>query len=212
MEARKGRSVMETRPVALTFRNNRRVAFRSTLEARWALYFDNMGFNWQYEPFRFLLGNKQMTYTPDFKVEGIGIIEIKPYFDAFADSILRLSRYVEKSGERVNLFYGSAPKVVNVAVLANSPLEALFCDDLQRLMVLCGKQRHEAAKEDCNLVRDAVNKELNKVSEWRFDRDALSVQEILLLSDTRTESNEPVARKRAALQRLMKRAAKEHAA
>lgn len=41
--------------------------FRSRLEAKWAVFFDLMGFDWVYEPEGFELGN-EMRYLPDFKV------------------------------------------------------------------------------------------------------------------------------------------------
>lgn len=43
--------------------------FRSRLEARWAVYFDSLGWSWDYEPEGFeLLGGR---YLPDFKVHVI---------------------------------------------------------------------------------------------------------------------------------------------
>ncbi len=54
--------------------------FRSRLEARWACFFDLLGWRWQYEPFD-LQG-----WTPDFIVYGKDsrfiFVEIKPYIDA----------------------------------------------------------------------------------------------------------------------------------
>ena len=55
--------------------------FRSRLEARWAVFFDAMGFQWEYEPEGFVLPDGLM-YLPDFKVytpQGAPIwYEIKP--------------------------------------------------------------------------------------------------------------------------------------
>jgi hypothetical protein len=66
--------------------------FRSRLEARWAVFFDQMGWSWDYEPEGFELGGTQ--YLPDFKVaipRGDHTwfevkpreTEIDPKFDAF---------------------------------------------------------------------------------------------------------------------------------
>lgn len=41
--------------------------FRSRLEARWAMFFDNMGYRWEYEPEGYILENGSK-YIPDFKV------------------------------------------------------------------------------------------------------------------------------------------------
>jgi hypothetical protein len=58
------------------------VVTRSTLEAHWAKFFDLAGLEWHYEPRVFLLGDGT-TYRPDFYVEGLGYIEIKPSIEAF---------------------------------------------------------------------------------------------------------------------------------
>lgn len=49
--------------------------FRSRLEARWAAFFDGIGWRWEYEPF------DASGYIPDFLVYGQEpiIVEIKPY-------------------------------------------------------------------------------------------------------------------------------------
>lgn len=44
------------------------IKFRSRLEARWAVFFDSMGIEWDYEPEAF--GNGFMGYTPDFWLPG----------------------------------------------------------------------------------------------------------------------------------------------
>lgn len=41
--------------------------FRSRLEARWAVFFDRMGFTWEYEPEGFVLPGG-LHYLPDFRV------------------------------------------------------------------------------------------------------------------------------------------------
>lgn len=41
--------------------------FRSRLEARWAVYFDSLGLQWEYEPDGFELSSGER-YLPDFKV------------------------------------------------------------------------------------------------------------------------------------------------
>lgn len=46
----------------------RGVAFRSRLEARWAVVFDSLGIRWQYEPHTFDVGHNG--YTPDFYIDG----------------------------------------------------------------------------------------------------------------------------------------------
>ncbi len=48
------------------------VTFRSTLEAKWAAFFDIIGVEWQYEPFAI------DGWLPDFLVAGWWLAEVKP--------------------------------------------------------------------------------------------------------------------------------------
>lgn len=59
------------------------IQFRSRLEARWAIFFDYCGINWDYEPEGFNLGN-EIYYLPDFllhdltgRIEGNLFVEVK---------------------------------------------------------------------------------------------------------------------------------------
>jgi len=52
--------------------------FRSRLEARWAVFFDELALKWEYEPEGFDLGNAGW-YLPDFYLPNLGLYwEIKP--------------------------------------------------------------------------------------------------------------------------------------
>jgi hypothetical protein len=52
--------------------------FRSRLEARWAVYFDNLGEKWEYEPEGFILENG-VKYLPDFFIPKMDCyVEVKP--------------------------------------------------------------------------------------------------------------------------------------
>lgn len=51
------------------------VVFRSRLEARWALFFDLMGWDWDYEPGMYPVGGRM--YIPDFWVDALGWVEVK---------------------------------------------------------------------------------------------------------------------------------------
>ena len=44
--------------------------FRSRLEARWAVFFDACGVDWEYEPEGYDLGNG-LRYLPDFLLHGV---------------------------------------------------------------------------------------------------------------------------------------------
>jgi hypothetical protein len=63
--------------------------FRSSAEVEWAKTFDQLGLSWEYEPLKFDMGPDHVTYTPDFRVEGLSIpdsnrplyIEVKRFPD-----------------------------------------------------------------------------------------------------------------------------------
>jgi hypothetical protein len=64
--------------------------FRSRLEARWAVFFDAVGWRWQYEPegywcqWRLRLSNKAFAYLPDFYLpDKNAFVEVKGQMDDF---------------------------------------------------------------------------------------------------------------------------------
>jgi hypothetical protein len=64
--------------------------FRSRLEARWSVFFDECGLDWQYEPqgFEITLIHKKIKYLPDFWLECGQWAEVKGFLDLSA--MLRL--------------------------------------------------------------------------------------------------------------------------
>lgn len=56
--------------------------YRSRLEARWAAFFDYLGWQYEYEPF------DTNTWSPDFLIQGTLLVEIKPFttYKEFVDS------------------------------------------------------------------------------------------------------------------------------
>lgn len=70
-------------------------AFRSRLEARWAVFFDHLNIAWQYEPEGFELGNG-LRYLPDFWLPDWGMwVEVKPDLPdpASMEKAVRLARW-----------------------------------------------------------------------------------------------------------------------
>jgi hypothetical protein len=62
------------RVIATSYRGYR---FRSRLEARWAVFFDQMDIGWMYEPEGFVIGNRP--YLPDFLLECGSWVEVKGF-------------------------------------------------------------------------------------------------------------------------------------
>lgn len=66
---------MKIKPIETVYHGLR---FRSRLEAKWAVFFDEIGINYHYEPDGFDLGDEW--YLPDFYLDDFGIYaEIKPF-------------------------------------------------------------------------------------------------------------------------------------
>lgn len=68
---------MDIQPIETRYKGYR---FRSRLEARWAVFFDACGIDWEYEPEGFCIDG-EINYLPDFllhdvSVQGVGIIDL----------------------------------------------------------------------------------------------------------------------------------------
>jgi hypothetical protein len=166
---------MEANPVSMVVRSGDRIAFRSKLEARWSIYFDIMGFHWEYEPPR------EHGYTPDFIVDEIGVIEVKPSLKQARESAKRIGRYVKETGLRVYLFYGQS-----AGILHGVPLQFLKLSAMQQNIILAGEHRRKAAIDDYPTLAFAVRTALNSALKSKLYYDGLAVGEVLTRSDTRT--------------------------
>jgi hypothetical protein len=73
---------MDIKPIETVYKGYR---FRSRLEARWAVFFDALGLEWEYEKEGYDLGNAGW-YLPDFWLPQQDCwIEIKPKFSGWPD-------------------------------------------------------------------------------------------------------------------------------
>lgn len=86
--------------------------FRSRLEARWAVFFDTLGVQWEYEPQGFDLPSGP--YLPDFWLPDYGWWEVKGTESAFGSRDDRvITELAVYSGERVFMAWGSIPRSVD---------------------------------------------------------------------------------------------------
>lgn len=70
------------------------VTFRSRLEARWAIFFDLLDWDWDYEPCSYKVGAR-MEYLPDFYLPTIDLwVEVKGPFFLSGRSISKYARAV----------------------------------------------------------------------------------------------------------------------
>lgn len=76
--------------------------FRSRLEARWAVFFDNAKINWLYEPEGFVIeeiwndenNNKKWNYLPDFYLPDTETwVEVKPDFSKLDDDYIKMLQW-----------------------------------------------------------------------------------------------------------------------
>lgn len=67
---------MSIKAIETTYAGHR---FRSRLEARWAVFFDALGIEWEYEPQGYEVGCTEMTmYLPDFRLPALDLwVEVK---------------------------------------------------------------------------------------------------------------------------------------
>lgn len=83
------------------------IEFRSRLEARWAAFFDEIGWRWSYEPF------DADHYIPDFLIHGERsmLVEIKPFhaYEQWAPVIERVRSAVEGHWYGDILYVGVEP-------------------------------------------------------------------------------------------------------
>lgn len=83
--------------------------FRSRLEARWAVFFDRMRYDWTYEPEGFELPSGR--YLPDFFIKDFKVyIEIKPKKPEGRDLVVL--EEMSAAGMNIMLFYGDDPGAV----------------------------------------------------------------------------------------------------
>lgn len=89
--------------------------FRSRLEARWAVFFDALGYEWEYEPEGYEMSGGER-YLPDFRVRYPGRgpdevhyewFEVKPGLTLIsADEWLKMIAWSRESGERLTILDG----------------------------------------------------------------------------------------------------------
>lgn len=85
--------------------------FRSRLEARWAVYFDTIGCEWEYEPDGFHLPDGSL-YLPDFWLKTVKMwAEVKPDWPT-DDEVSKAKMLAAETGRSV-LFLDGTPRDTN---------------------------------------------------------------------------------------------------
>ena len=109
------------RPVETIYNGLR---FRSRLETRWAMFFDQIGIEYEYEPEGFALTNGQR-YLPDFRVVCYGTRIFDPNEKPFDLWIEVKGRMTEEDAEKIKIFAREKP----VLILSDIPqtMSEAFC-------------------------------------------------------------------------------------
>lgn len=87
--------------------------FRSRLEARWAVFFDVFQLKWRYEPDGFRLPSGRC-YLPDFLIDGVGFVEIKPTTDSDNGKIVELGDMLQTINMKAYCIYGDVPNPLDI--------------------------------------------------------------------------------------------------
>jgi len=111
-----------------TLHDGTSITTRSALEARWAIFFSELKLAWKYEPCR--IGN----YLPDFKVFGLGFVEIKPRLDLLIkETSQRIERAARQTDEKIYAFVGETVSFNTVAMYHHDEIYAAPSQHMIRL-------------------------------------------------------------------------------
>ena len=120
--------------------------FRSRLEARWAVYFDQVGVEWEYEPAGFNLGER--CYLPDFYLpEFDTYIEVKPTTkdkqQVFSDMVAMIESGASANGKCLAVFGDPLNhKLMAVGRIdEGQPWQDDFCDQTAISFDLSGEEK-----------------------------------------------------------------------
>lgn len=109
--------------------------FRSRLEARWAVFFDACGVEWEYEPEGYDLGDG-VYYLPDFLLHGVdgrdgGDIYVEVKGQMTAEDVVKIKRFI-KEGDAYDKFdpalliVGNIPAGENMQEICSNISDAAY--------------------------------------------------------------------------------------
>lgn len=87
--------------------------FRSRLEARWAVFFEALGIEWEYEKEGYIVDGKP--YLPDFWLPDFGFIEIKGEYPTDNEQ-LKLQLLADGIGCTAYIFFGNLPDPADTGI------------------------------------------------------------------------------------------------
>lgn len=145
------------------------VSYRSRTEARWAVFFDRLGVDFEYEPTQFKLRDGRL-YTPDFYVSDFETyVEVKPDNEEIIleEAGKALSLYEEKHAESVWLAMG--PPSPDIPSILDFSIRERFAGYVERYLAL--EEFVHAAHIRATILedrRDEFRYWLMGVADWYF--------------------------------------------
>lgn len=156
---------------------------RSQLEARWAIFFRELGLQWQYEPIT--LKGGEHSYKPDFHVDGFGYVEIKPTLGLFIQESAKRIAAVAKAnpdlkiyafiGDGVGFGWGKMDGC-SVALYHGDKLFAATTEQVAALLCSARDKAHGLSDDQqiANIRRAVIVASRTRINEWMSTKDLVS--------------------------------------
>lgn len=171
------------KPIPTTYEG---VQFRSRLEARWAVFFDELKIFFHYEPFEF--NRNGLSYTPDFVLhnffflDDLSIVEIKPK-EPNAEYIEYLKRVRDPEKKDLFVFFGEPAFGVDnaIKITTRGPKEDRrqvvergaihVCPRCEWFKWYCSEDKFSYCQCECWMGKPSTNieKAYHTANEYRFD-------------------------------------------
>lgn len=142
--------IMTTKPIQTAYKGYN---FRSRLEARWAVFFDQLNIPYEYEPEGYDLGNGYY-YLPDFRIDDF-FIEVKPSEQPTEEEKAKARLLSEHAGCDVVIVCGQPLNHYSVwyrngELVPHSGMQIGFMRfDDDSLYLLCISGGYKELKENC---------------------------------------------------------------
>lgn len=131
-----------SRLTVFTLSDGSTITTRSALETRWAIFFNELRLTWEYEPDYF------SSYLPDFKVDGLGYVEIKPtlalLISESSDKIRAAA--LERLGVKIYAFIGEQVSFNTIALYQGDRIFAPTQDEMGEAFREIRDERFEASQ------------------------------------------------------------------
>jgi hypothetical protein len=171
------------------------ITMRSTLEARWAVFFDELGLSWQYEPERFRFG--KLIYTPDFFVAGLGYVEIKPSLSLFIGQTRdRLEGFSEAFPlEAIYVCLGNGVKLNETAKYQAGKVYAPTFLQMAHLLIHARDSRERHRRDE---VLSAICLAIQRANKWKANHfvavgQILTKEKVILKRTARCKKSRALA-------------------